>query len=413
MLTPSAPARAQQEAQAQAIEPQLGQRAHQLIDVLVGRFVFDRYFAPAFQTAVPKARFDALAAQLRASLGAPLRVVTIAPEGRWSAQLTIAYERGTATMRLAIDLAAPHAVTGLLVTGTQVADDSAAHIAADLAALPGQAALALYPLDGKLPPSLAIQDARPMPLGSAFKLWVLAELARQIAAGTHRWDEVVPTGTPSLPTGILQSWPRATPMTVQSLATLMIAVSDNTATDTLIALLGRDAVDATAARYGGSGPVLTTREAFAIKADGALTQRWSAADAQARRAMLRGIGPTLAAAPLDPMMFAGAPLATDSVEWFAAPRDVVRLLADLRDAGPVVRAILAINAGTDPGTARRLDYVGFKGGSEPGVIALSYLVRTKDGRWYALVGGWHRTDAAVDEGKFAALAMRALGLIGR
>jgi beta-lactamase class A len=361
---------------------------------------------------VPRAKFDALAAQLRASLGAPVGIADIVPEGRWAAQLTIAYHRGTATMRLAVDLMPPHAVSGLLVTGTQVADDSATRIAAEVAALPGHAALALYPLDGT-PPPIDVAGARPMPLGSAFKLWVLAELARQVAAGTHRWDEVVATGVPSLPSGILQGWPRGTPMTVQGLATLMIAASDNTATDTLIALLGRDAVDATAARYGATGPVLTTHEAFAIKADAALTARWAAADAAARRAMLRDPALALATRALDAMMFSGAPLATDNVEWFAAPRDIARLLGDLRDAGPVVRAILAVNPGVDPGNRARLAYVGFKGGSEPGVAALAYLVQAKDGRWYALVAGWHRPDAAVDEARLAALAMRALTLVGR
>ena len=40
----------------------------------------------------------------------------------------------------------------------------------------------------------------------------------------------------SLPSGITQSWPAGSPVTLQTLATLMISISDNTATDTLVTL---------------------------------------------------------------------------------------------------------------------------------------------------------------------------------
>jgi len=55
---------------------------------------------------------------------------------------------------------------------------------------------------------------------------------------------------------------------------------------------------------------------------------------------------------------------------------------------------------------RRVQFVGFKGGSEPGVITFSFLVQTTSGRWKSVVGGWNRDDAGVDETKFAALIQR-------
>src|SRR5690606_39753601 len=51
---------------------------------------------------------------------------------------------------------------------------------------------------------------------------------------------ILEAGDVSLPTGILQEWPVGTPMTIQSLATLMISISDNTATDVLLRVAGRD-----------------------------------------------------------------------------------------------------------------------------------------------------------------------------
>ncbi len=72
-------------------------------------------------------------------------------------------------------------------------------------------------------------------IGSAFKLYVLSTLSREIAARRRSWNDVVPLDQRSYPSGILQDWPQGTPMTLQTLATLMIAISDNTATDQLAA----------------------------------------------------------------------------------------------------------------------------------------------------------------------------------
>ena len=162
---------------------------------------------------------------------------------------------------------------------------------------------------------------------------------------------------------------------------------------------------------GATGPVLTTREAFAIKADPTRIAAWKGADAAGRRALLAAQGRAMAAQRIDPLMFSSGPIANDSVEWFASPRDMARLLAHLRDAGPVVRGIMGINPGIDPATAARFRYVGFKGGSEPGVITLNLLAQARDGRWYAVVGDWHRPDAGVDDAAFVALVSRALSLV--
>lgn len=395
-----------------AADPSVRAQADALLPVLAGQPGYADLFSPAFRTAVSQASWDTLTGQLRTALGAPRAIATLVPNGRWAATLTLDYERGTVTMLIAIDPAAPHQVTGLRITGSVARDDSAAKITADLAALPGTARIGVYALDGGDPaPVLAVNDGAPMPLGSAFKLWVLAEAARQVATGARHWDDVVPVGAPSLPSGILQGWPRGAPVTLQTLATLMISISDNSATDTLIGVLGRDRVDAMAARFGATGPVLTTREAFAIKADPTLTAAWAAANAAGRRALLAARSARIGAAMLHPMMFSAGPVANDTVEWTATPRDMARLLAHLRDAGPVVRDVLAINHGVDPVTVSRFGYVGFKGGSEPGVIALTLLAQTKSGRWLAVCAGWHRPDAAVDEERFVALVTRALSLL--
>ena len=391
-------------------DPAVRTRAEALVPLLAGKPGYDALFAPAFKQAVPQARLDPLMQQLRAAMGQPRTIERFAPLGLWAAEVVVGYDRGSATMRLMLAPTAPHAIAGLLVTGTAIRGDTAAKVQADIAALPGTARIGVYPLDGG-EPVIDVGGDAPAPLGSAFKLWVLAEAARQVAAGTLRWDDVVPVGTPSLPSGILQGWPAGAPVTIQTLATLMISISDNTATDTLLMRLGRDRVDAMAARHGGSGPVLTTREAFVIKSDPVLVAAWARGDAGQRRALLATQAQRIAGATIDPMMFSSGPVANDSVEWFASPRDMARLLAALRDAGPVVRSILSINHGVDPATAARFDYVGFKGGSEPGVIALNLLAQARNGRWYAVCASWHRRDAPADEARFLPLVTRALALV--
>ncbi|WP_234422679.1 serine hydrolase [Sphingomonas aurantiaca] len=393
-------------------DPALRAKADALVAILDGRGAYDTYFAASFRDKVPQAQFATIVAQLRATLGAPQTIESLTATSAWSADLVVGYARGTASVRLALDPAAPHAATGLLITGTAARDDSLAKIEAEFRALPGASGFGLYALgDGKPEPILEYRADIVAPLGSAFKLWVLAELARQVAADERHWADVVKVGAPSLPSGVLQTWPAGSPATLQTLATLMISISDNTATDTLLTTLGRAKVDAMAEGAGGSVPVMTTREMFALKGDAALAKDWGAGSVVDRRALLVDHAVKIATTKLDMSVFAGKPVAVDSVEWFASPAAMAGLLDRLRAADDTTRAILAVNAGVDPGIAARFRYVGFKGGGEPGVLSLNYLVQAKDGRWYAATGNWHRADDAVNELRFAGLMGRALAVL--
>ncbi len=399
-------------AQGAVADPALRAKADALVAILDGRGAYDAYFAASFREKVPKAQFATIVEKLKATLGAPEKIESLTATSAWSADLIVGYARGTASVRLALDPAAPHAATGLLITGTGARDDSLAKIEAEFRALPGASGFGLYALgNGKPAPILEYRADIAAPLGSAFKLWVLAELARQVAADERHWTDVVKVGAPSLPSGVLQTWPAESPVTVQTLSTLMISISDNTATDTLLTTLGRAKVDAMAASAGGSVPVMTTREMFALKGDPALTKAWAAGSVDERRALLVDNAVKISTAKLDPAVFGGKPVAIDSVEWFASPAAIAGVLDRLRGADATTRAVLAVNAGVDPAIAKRFGYVGFKGGGEPGVLTLNYLVQAKDGRWYAATGNWHRADDAVNEVRFAGLMGRALALL--
>ncbi|TMI84639.1 MAG: serine hydrolase, partial [Bacillati bacterium ANGP1] len=77
------------------------------------------------------------------------------------------------------------------------------------------------------------------------KIPILAELLYQAHAGRRSLDDrIILTGEMKAPgSGVLKELSAGTPLTVRDLATLMIIVSDNTATDILLGLLTKEAVN--------------------------------------------------------------------------------------------------------------------------------------------------------------------------
>ena len=416
-LVPIASATAQSSAAASVTAaPALDARIAELIGAITGTRSYDSYFTPSFRAALAKAKWDAVVTSMTAQMGKPLAIDRLTAVTPFSANLRVRFERGIVNAQIAVDPAPPHQVVGLLFTGAEMAGDTLDKLAADMRALPGTTSLGVYTLGEGAPRLVSgIAPDKAMPLGSAFKLWVLGELAREVSAGERKWSDVVPIGPASLPSGITQSWPPGSPVTIQTLATLMISISDNSATDTLVTLEG-ERLDGFVTKAGvpGLAPVLTTRQMFALKspANNDLATQWATSLApSARRRLLDTNAARLRATPIDPMMFAGKPAAIDTLEWFASPAETAGMLDWLRrDGGDTPLALLAINPGIDPATRGKFDYVGFKGGSEPGVITLNFLVRRKDGRWLAIAGGWHRGDAGVENDRFTMLMARALVL---
>jgi beta-lactamase class A len=213
-------------------------------------------------------------------------------------------------------------------------------------------------------------EKQPLAVFSGFKLAVLATLADEIKAGTLKWDQVVPLDAHdiSLTPGVLQDFPAGSPVTVHTLAALMTAQSDNTATDQLIDIVGRDKV----AKKLGTGFVLKTTEFYKLKGDPARQLRYIDADDAGRQQMTTELASAPLPAPADVM----APL-TDKLEWYLSPTDLCRLMAEV--AGLDVMSI-------NPGVARRddWDHVGFKSGSEVGVASLTSALADHDGNRYCV-----------------------------
>ena len=399
-------------------DPVFKARAEELVGVLNGTADLERVFSPAFLAQVPAAQVKQIGVQLTAAHGTARRVAAVTPAGPLAGTVSIDMERAVVRMEMRLGPAPPHFVEGLLVTGVEAKGGTVAGVAAQISSLPGEVSLAAARLGAGTPQLFLTRKAeQPLAIGSAFKLFILAELVREVKAGERRWTDVVPLGTPSLPSGFLQRWPKGAPLTLHSLAALMISQSDNTAADTLLAVLGREKVERLLPALGIHAPdrlrpFLSTREAFLLKAGPAsLRTRWAAAGTAERRKMLAQELARGDVNAIDPGLFAEAPLAIAEVEWFASTADIVRALDWLRRSGDrSALAILAVNPGI-PDLAGPYDYVGYKGGSEGGVLNLSFLLRRKDGVWLAASASWNDTAARLDEGRLIAAMSRLLALL--
>ncbi|HEV2072990.1 MAG TPA: serine hydrolase, partial [Thermomicrobiales bacterium] len=111
-----------------------------------------------------------------------------------------------------------------------------------------------------------------LPIGSTFKLWILGALSLQVEAGTLDWEQMVEIQDAhrSVPGGDLRYVRAGSSFTLRYLAERMIQKSDNTATDHLLFLAGRENVDQAMATMGHSDPahnipLLSTRELEMLK----------------------------------------------------------------------------------------------------------------------------------------------------
>lgn len=391
-------------------------RIEQLPSVLAGTMKYDDYFAPSFLAAVPEAQLKAISDQFITQNGKPLKVVAVEPNGPNGATIKIEYEKAIATADIAIESTAPNKIVGLLVRGFEIKGDTPAKIDADFAALPGKAGYLVEKIgaDGKRQQIAGRATGQQFAIASTFKLYVLAELASQVQAGRRSWSDVVPILDSNYSSPATQNWPRSTPVTLQTLATWMISVSDNAATDALIRVLGREAIEEKLATIGHSAPdktlpMLTTVEAFALKSNTALRTRFEQATEAQQRDLLAKEAAALKYERIDITALGSGPAAIDSIEWFASPADIANLLENIRRTeNQTALEVMAVNKGLPPTSAAKWQYLGYKGGSEPGVISMSFLAQSKEGDWYAISGSWNNAAKEVDINAFTALMARLM-----
>ena len=321
---------------------------------------------------------------------------------------------------MALEASPPHRISGLLLTSFEAAATSLDEVLATIDALPGRQGLLIQRLEEADPrPIAALDPDGRYAIASSFKLYILAELDRAVRAGERQWSDVVQLGPKSHPSGISQNWPDKAPMTLHTLATLMISISDNSATDTLIRVIGQEQL-AEIVRIAGHHdpaemyPMLMTRQASALKmpVHAERRDRFLAANPAEREKLLAEFDKALTLESLDLRLLTSKPNFIDQLEWFATPRDMIRLLAYIdRNASDETRSLLTVNPGIGQDAARKWSYFGYKGGSEPGVLSYNFLLRSNAGESYAVSLLWNNEAASLQDSALLALTTRLVNLL--
>jgi beta-lactamase class A len=348
------------------------------------------WFAPAFLDQVPFPQIEKLLASF-ADLGA---FEAAAPSGDHAYVARFAH----GTMECGVQLDGEGRFIGLLLKPPVYEKLTLEQVAAELRALPGRVTLLVTTDDVS---KLEIDADRPMAVGSTHKLWILRTLMEQIKAKKRDWKDVVRLRREwkTLPSGLLQDWPDETPLTIETLATLMISRSDNTATNAMLSIVGRESVEANSTER----PFLSTREFFVLKWGG--DDRLAAyrkADEKGRRAILAEVD-KLPNPPVEKVD--QSKVKALDVEWHYSARQKCTMMKSVA-ALPMM--------GVNPGVAHRQDWskIAYKGGSEPGVLDMTTQVTSLDGKHTHCVSvSWNDEAAPVDDTKLALLYEKLLAVL--
>ncbi|MEM6334537.1 MAG: serine hydrolase [Planctomycetota bacterium] len=370
--------------------------------VTAGAGEADTYDA-SFLRAVPMGQINGLYGQMRSQAGAVVGYEASGAVSATAGRFVFRFANGVESdVTVTLQPGAPHRVVGLFFEPMRASGGSIEETVAGLAALPGRVSVRVAEVvdGGELAVVAELNADEALAIGSTFKLYILAALVE----GGVDWARVVELdeAARSLPSGMMQDWPVGSPATLHTLASLMISISDNTATDTLLAEVGAERVEGLLEALGNehagrNRPCLSTLELFKLRSNKAVEARYAAADEAGRRALLDGPVSVMSRDAVDPAVFAGGPGAIEEAEWFASAADLCRLMAWFAERGDeTALGVMSINPGLP--IADRFARVAFKGGSEPGVLNLTLLVERKDGRVFAVSAGWNNPDAALEDG---------------
>jgi beta-lactamase class A len=336
---------------------------------------------------------------------------------------------GTVRLKVTISVDGTGLIDGLLLAPAP-APMSWVEIDRQLAALgPHVSFLAARVSNGSCQPIHQEASATARPLGSEFKLFVLGALAHEVATGRVSWRQEL-TVEPALQSignaqgsGSLEFSPAGTEVSVQEAATKMISISDNTAADMLINLVGRSGVESQVRHWSSHAPLddpfLTTRELFLLHYVNypTLANEYLALAPSKRAAFLASSVDPL---PLSEVQGSTQPRDIDSIEYFASPDDICRAFAGLRElsrqhALSPIGTIFSVNKGGLGLSPSRWPSVWFKGGSEAGVLTLGYLAQNNRGQTFvvsAMVSNPTTALAAASVGELVGITKGAFDLVG-
>lgn len=306
----------------------------------------------------------------------------------------------------------------LLTFATPLPESVEADAHAALATLPGHSGFAFTELTEDGPVLLAgVRQDEKFAVGSTFKLFILGTLADDVNNDRRQLESIMLL-EPKLngpPASEMAQWPAGSPVTLHTLALKMIWISDNTATDHLHYLLGRERIEKMMHTMGDkhaewNTPLLSTREMTELRdrKTGMLGREYQKLDDAAKRKFLAERLP--APGDYDALDFDTS--AYDVAEWYATPLDMASAFAWLKSHTEAdqpahkLRDVLTVDKKLTY-DAKIWPYVGFKGGSEDQILAGNWLLKNANGHWYTFHLYWNNPQGKADPQKL----LEALNLI--
>jgi hypothetical protein len=265
--------------------------------------------------------------------------------------------------------------------------------------------------------------------GSIFKTWILGTLARAVTLGTVAVeDSITLTAGKLAPAGAINSEPLGTQFPVPDMATLMMGISDNTATDHVHALVGRSAIEQVVQDYGHSNPdainpFLNISEQFHLFfsfAPATALGYVNGGETFQRQFLTSQIEP-LGSMVGSPYTYSNYDFLTTGT-WMASPMDICRAFMHLRhqpsgsDAMALVDRALGAQA-AQPEVRDQWDRVWYKGGSlsasagDYDVLTHAWMLENAGEDPWVVIGMSNQESGGIDQYKVQSVLGRVLELV--
>lgn len=371
---------------------------------------YSSYFTESFQKAVPLPYFKSVFSDLYSQVGA-CESFDVIDKGNNQYRLILhGKKKLDAQLSLFFD-PTQNLFSGLLLDGVddpsiQIHNWNDVKTSLNKFDPQGKASATLVTEDGTL--ELTHNNSGVFAIGSTFKLYILGALEKAISEGRHSWDEVLPLKEEwkSLPSGIMHAWPAGQEIKLSEYAEKMISISDNTATDHLLYLLGRDNVENMLEPMGNthkkdSLPLLSSLEMFKLKwaVDPSETKAYAQKDKAGRLQMLEALKQVPRSQVGTNFVDMNQPTYVDKIEWFATTPENCKAIFWLASRNSTeIRSILSHNVPVLSGAntpSSHWAYAGYKGGSEPGVLNMTFLLESKKGTRACLAVSWNNPQKAM------------------
>ncbi|MBK23193.1 MAG: hypothetical protein CME70_04230 [Halobacteriovorax sp.] len=266
----------------------------------------------------------------------------------------------------------------------------------ELKKLPGKTSLT-YLKNGKAE-ILSHNPDLPLAIELSSSLFLLKLLSQKVDKTKLNWNSSLKLNSKfkSVPGGRLYDWPTKAPVTVQTLATMLMAYSDETAFDHVFNLVGRKNLEKASPR---NRPFLKTLDYHKLRGDKVLG--FSKKKIKEKREILN----TLEKKSIEELSTVSDSFEIDSIGWFGTTKELCQIIHSLRNEP---------YAGVNPGLAQRGGWkaAAFKMGRAPGIIQYTQLVVPKSSKDSFCVSiTWNNPGDEMEPSKIDSILSRILSKV--